>query len=109
MVKVRQEQPVLVDGSINLEMWLCGVGELRPDLNLARLREACEFSQQAEEKALSTTGVWAEGHSSFRMGLEMVEILNELRVDEDGVVAALHIEAPGAFEVSDADTMLGDL
>ena len=27
----------------------------------------------------------------------------------DGVVAALHIEAPGAFEVSDADTMLGDL
>ncbi|SVD26117.1 uncharacterized protein METZ01_LOCUS378971, partial [marine metagenome] len=40
MVKVRQEQPVLVDGSINLEMWLCGVGELRPELNLARLREA---------------------------------------------------------------------
>jgi peroxiredoxin (alkyl hydroperoxide reductase subunit C) len=27
----------------------------------------------------------------------------------DGVVAALHIEAPGAFEVSDANTMLGDL
>ncbi|MEE2980788.1 MAG: peroxiredoxin [Pseudomonadota bacterium] len=27
----------------------------------------------------------------------------------DGVVAALHVEAPGAFEVSDADTMLGDL
>ena len=89
MVKVRQEQPVLVDGSINVEMWVCGVGELRPELNLARLRETCEFSQQAEEKALSTTSVWAEGHSSFRMGLEMVEILNELRVDEDGLVAAL--------------------
>ena len=27
----------------------------------------------------------------------------------DGVVAALHIEAPGAFEVSDADTMMGEL
>jgi len=28
---------------------------------------------------------------------------------EDGVVKALHIEAPGKFEVSDADTMLKDL
>jgi peroxiredoxin len=27
----------------------------------------------------------------------------------DGVVAALHVEAPGAFDVSDAETMLGDL
>ncbi len=27
----------------------------------------------------------------------------------DGVVAALHVEAPGAFVVSDAETMLGDL
>ena len=28
---------------------------------------------------------------------------------EDGVVKALHIEAPGKFEVSDAETMLKDL
>ena len=28
---------------------------------------------------------------------------------DDGVVRALHIEAPGKFEVSDADTMLKDL
>ncbi|HEV2188338.1 MAG TPA: peroxiredoxin [Stellaceae bacterium] len=28
---------------------------------------------------------------------------------DDGVVKALHIEAPGKFEVSDADTMLKDL
>jgi peroxiredoxin len=27
----------------------------------------------------------------------------------DGEVAALHVEAPGAFDVSDAETMLGDL
>jgi GTP pyrophosphokinase len=89
MVKVRREQPLLVDGSINLETWLSALGEARPELSLARLREACEFSLQAEEKALSTTTIWAEGHSSYRMGLEMVEILNELRVDEDGLVAAL--------------------
>jgi peroxiredoxin len=28
---------------------------------------------------------------------------------EDGVVKALHVEAPGKFEVSDADTMLRDV
>ena len=89
MVKVRREQPLLVDGSINLETWLSALGEVRPELSLARIREACEFSLRAEEKALSTSNIWAEGHSSYRMGLEMVEILNELRVDEDGLVAAL--------------------
>jgi peroxiredoxin len=28
---------------------------------------------------------------------------------QDGVVKALHVEAPGKFEVSDADTMLRDV
>ena len=89
MVKVRQEQPLLVDGSVNIEMWLCKIGDARPEINLSRLREVCDLSEQAEGKALATGGVWAEGHSSFRMGLAMAEILNELYVDEDGMVAAI--------------------
>lgn len=89
MVKVRQEQPLLVDGSVNIEMWLCKIGDERPEINLARLRDACELSEQAEEKAIASSTVWALGHSSFRTGLEMAEILNELRVDEDGLVAAI--------------------
>ena len=89
MVKVRQEQPLLVDGSVNIEMWLCKIGDARPEINLSRLREACDLSEQAEGKAFATGGVWTEGHSSFRMGLAMAEILNELYVDEDGMVAAI--------------------
>lgn len=89
MVKVRQEQSVLVDGSINIEMWLCKIGDSRPEINLARLREVCELSEQAEEKAIASNSVWAEGRSSFRTGLEMAEILNDLRVDEVGLVAAI--------------------
>jgi GTP pyrophosphokinase len=89
MVKVRQEQPLLVDGSVNIEMWLCKIGDARPEINLSRLREVCDLSEQAEGKAVATGGVWAEGHSSFRMGLAMAEILNELYVDEDGMVAAI--------------------
>ncbi len=89
MVKVRQEQPLLADGSVNIEMWLSKIGDARPELNLSRLRQVCDLSEQAEEKALTTGGAWAEGHSSFRMGLGMAEILNELYVDEDGMVAAI--------------------
>ncbi|MBT7878818.1 MAG: bifunctional (p)ppGpp synthetase/guanosine-3',5'-bis(diphosphate) 3'-pyrophosphohydrolase [Gammaproteobacteria bacterium] len=89
MVKVRQEQPLLVDGSVNIEMWLCKIGDARPEINLSRLREVCDLSEQAEEKALATGGLWTEGHSSFRMGLGMAEILNELYVDENGMVAAI--------------------
>ncbi len=89
MVKVRQEQPLLVDGSVNIEMWLCKLGDDRPELNLSRLRDACELSEQAEEKAIASNSIWSPGHSSYRTGLEMAEILNELRVDEDGLVAAI--------------------
>jgi len=89
MVKVRQEQPLFVDGSVNIEMWLCKIGDSRPEINLSRLRDTCELSEQAEEKAVASNSIWAPGHSSFRTGLEMAEILNELRVDEDGLVAAI--------------------
>ena len=89
MVKVRQEQPLLIDGSVNIEMWLCKIGDGRPELNLARLREVCELSEQAEQKANTSDSIWAEGHSSYRTGLNMAEIMNELRVEEDGIVAAI--------------------
>ena len=89
MVNVTQKPPVLSDGEVNIEMWLCKIGDHRPELNLARLREACELSEQAEEKAIASNSIWAEGHSSYRTGLEMAEILNELCVDEEGLVAAI--------------------
>ncbi len=89
MVRVKAEQPIVVDDVVNLELWLVQMGELRPELNLSRLREVSELAEQAEEKAIATGSVWAEGRSSYRTGLQMAEILNELQVDEDGLVAAI--------------------
>lgn len=89
MVKVRQEQPLHFDGSIDLELWLCQLSERVPHLNLARVRSACDLSQQAEEKAIATNSIWREGQSSFKTGLDMADILTELHVDEDGIVAAI--------------------
>ncbi len=89
MVKVKQERPLLFDDEVNLEVWLCKIGEQRPEINLSRLRDACELSEQAEEKAIASNSIWAEGHSSYRIGLDMAEILNELNIDEEGLVAAI--------------------
>ena len=89
MVKVRETQHLLPDGSVNIEEWLCKIGDDRPEINLARLRDVCELAEQAEEKAIASNSIWAEGRSSYGTGLEMAEILNELRVDEDGLIAAI--------------------
>ena len=89
MVRVRQEQPLHFDGSIDLENWLCQLNERVPQLNLGGGRNACDLSQQAEEKAIATNSIWRVGQSSFKIGLDMADILTELHVDEDGIVAAI--------------------
>jgi GTP pyrophosphokinase len=90
MVKVRQPQPIHVDGSIDLESWLWRLNERNPDCNLARIREVCDLSQQAEQKSISTSGPWAQGApSSFKTGLDMADILTDLYMDDDGLVAAI--------------------
>lgn len=89
MVKVREEQPLFIDGTVDLELWLSKLAESNPGINLARFRKVCELSEQAEGKAIQSNTLWSEGQSSYRMGLEMADILNGLRVDEDGLIAAI--------------------
>lgn len=89
MVKVRKQQLLAVDGNVDLELWLVSLNERDPELNLARIREVCDLSQQAEEKAIASNTIWAEGHSSFITGLDMADILTDLHMDEDGIVAAI--------------------
>ncbi len=89
MVKVREDQPLFIDGTVDLERWLGKLAEKNPRVDLSRLKEVCELSEQAEEKAIQTNTVWSEGQSSYRIGLEMADILSDLKVDGDGLVAAI--------------------
>ncbi len=89
MVKVREEHPERDDGSVDIDRWLdrlpVGLGA-----NKERLKLACEISLQAENKAhLMSKNAWAERASSFRTGLEMAEILTELHLDKETLVAAI--------------------
>ena len=89
MVQVRANQPVNTDGSINLEAWLDHVLDMNPALERDPLREACEFARRAEQQAQASKNVWADGSSSFITGLEIAEILADLKLDQDTLVAAL--------------------
>ncbi|WP_304639337.1 GTP diphosphokinase [Pseudomonas sp.] len=89
MVQVRAEHPVNRDGRVNLDAWIERI-EARVPLNKpAQLRDACEWAERLEQEALAAENVWASGTSSYRTGLEMAEILADLKLDQDSLVAAV--------------------
>ncbi len=89
MVQVRAQQPLNTDGSINLESWLDHVLGLDPALDRAALQAACEFARTVELQAKASKSHWVEGSSSFRTGLEIAEILADLKLDQDSLIAAV--------------------
>src|SRR3990167_3487542 len=89
MVQVRAHQPINDDGSINLEAWLAHVLSVDPALEHDALRGACEFAREAEQQANAAQNLWSEGSSSFSAGLEIAEILADLKLDQDSLVAAV--------------------
>jgi GTP pyrophosphokinase len=89
MVQVRAHQPINDDGSINLEAWLAHVLSVDPALEHDALLDACEFAREAEQQANAAQNLWSEGASSFRAGLEIAEILADLKLDQDSLIAAV--------------------
>jgi Guanosine polyphosphate pyrophosphohydrolases/synthetases len=89
MVQVRVHQPVNTDGSINLEAWLDHVVSVDSALDRVALKEACEFTQEIEKKGNPAKHSWADGTSSYQAGLEIAEILADLKLDQDSLVAAV--------------------
>ncbi|MEH6469808.1 MAG: GTP diphosphokinase [Halopseudomonas sp.] len=90
MVKVRQDHPLDESGSVDLSAWL---ERVRTDINIqddVELIRACDMSRQAQERVVAKEDVWAEqGSNSYRTGLEMAEILADLGLDQDTLVAAI--------------------
>ena len=100
MVQVRASQPVNDDGSLNLDAWLDHIVALDPALERDGLRAACEYARDVEQQAIAQKNIWAEGNSSFRTGLEIAEILADLKLDQDSLVAAVIYRAVREDKVS---------
>lgn len=96
MVKVREDHPISADGNVDIEAWIPRIlAQVRLGDNAeTQLRKACELSLQAEEDAKykpsgTIKNEWVKGHGSFLTGLEMAEILADLHLDLDSLIAAI--------------------
>lgn len=89
MVQVRAEQPVNQDGSIDLPGWVAQIVAVDPLLNAEGLLQAGEFARDAEQKAKEAQNIWTEGASSLQVGLEIAQILVELELDQETLIAAI--------------------
>lgn len=91
MVKVREDYPVSKDGHIDIDAWLERIRtktELDPE-DASKLRMAAEMSYKAEPMQDSAVQPWEGAASSFYAGLEMAEILADLKLDKEALMAAV--------------------
>lgn len=102
MVKVREEHPEKADGSVDLERWVRRL-PVQENVNRGALLRAAGVTRAADERVKSDPELaWGEGSSCLRTGLEMAEILADLHVDQDGLVAAILYRAVREGKLSNA-------
>ena len=89
MVKVREEQPVRQDGSVDLELWLERLQTQIEIKDPARFLNACQIVQAAVEETDEEYDDWASEQGALQIGMEMVQILADLQQDEDALIAAV--------------------
>lgn len=90
MVKIREDHPLEENGDVDIDVWLSGLEAAHEfsSEQIAQLRAACITSRQAEQTRSESDKRWQET-SCFRTGLEMADILGELNLDAETLVAAI--------------------
>ena len=96
MVKVRENQNYNLEttgGVLDLGLWLSHVREksavLSNENDFSLLRMAAELSQSVESRAITEGNPSEQGFSSFLVGLQMVDIMLDLNMDIESLVAAV--------------------
>ena len=96
MVKVRENQNYNLEttgGIFDLGLWLSHAREkssaLSNENDFSLLRRAAELSQSVESKAITEGNPSEQGFSSFLVGLQMVDIMLDLNMDIESLVAAV--------------------
>ncbi|MGB1172730.1 MAG: GTP diphosphokinase [Marinobacterium sp.] len=89
MVKVRDDQPVHEDGSVDLDRWLEILSNRYTFEDEARFRQACELVEASLNEESTTHDVWSLGQNAYLTGLEMVQILVDLQQTEEALIAGV--------------------
>lgn len=89
MVKVREDYPQKPDGSVDLDAWLARVQRQVDLYQPQELKRACEFAERIDREKTARDHVWSARSSSFLTGLAMADILADLRLDQESLIAAV--------------------
>lgn len=104
MVRVKDTTPLLSDGSIDLELWLHQLSSKGYLDYIDQIRNACALSQLAGHDHGTETG-----QSCLQQGLAMADMLADLEVDKETLIAAIIFENVHYADLSidDVEEQLG--
>lgn len=88
MVTVRRLQPLSGQYS-DLPAWISSVAQRCVGTDEAMMAKACEIAAECERLGEEEGTSWPYGIGCFRIGLEMVDVLADLKVDGEALPAAL--------------------
>lgn len=95
MVKVREDRSLDSEGQLDIDSWVTktlSVSNAARDEKYSELTRllklACTTAQRYESAPAAISG-WGEGYTTFNAGLEMAEILAELHLDGESLIAAV--------------------
>ena len=88
MVKVRDDHPVTPDGTIDIPSWLTKLKTFVTLRDEQTLLAACDLVQEASATP-GKPSVWSRQQSLLAIGLQMADILAELKLDQASLVAAV--------------------
>ena len=105
MVKVRQDHPIAADGQVDIEAWIDRLNSHHTQTEVTRteLVRAAQSSLSVADLHSEDDHSWGEDFSCFRIGLEMAEILADLQLDQDALVAAILYRAVRENKITLAD------
>ncbi len=110
MVQVRQAHPKNDDGSVNIARWIERL-PIDPDqASCDQLYQACELAWQCDQQGQRSDSSWSPSYSAYLTGLEMAEILAELHLDQNSLIAAIiyRVVRDGHLSIANVRSHLGD-
>lgn len=87
MVKVRDDHPINHDGSIDVSAWQQKISAKVEITEPQQLHDALTIANSIADEAVVNRTYWSI--DSAQMGLEMAQILADLQLDQDSIVAAI--------------------
>jgi len=89
VVQVRQQSHILDSGDIDLERWLSQLPEKFPSADVDRLRGACQLALLSKARPGLDVTDWPQEADCFAAGLDIAQILADLHVDVECLIAGI--------------------